>query len=70
VRVLRPDQQGVFKAESLPPGAYYIAAFEALDEENRTSPEFLEKVRSVAQQVTVAEGQNRTLTLRLSPLPQ
>lgn len=70
LRVLRPDQQGVFKAEGLPAGDYHVAAFAALDEEQRSSPEFLEKARSLAQSVTLREGQTQSLTLRLSALPQ
>jgi hypothetical protein len=70
LRVLRPDQQGVFKAEGLPAGDYYVAAFAAIDEEQRSSPEFLEKVRGIAQSVTLREGQTQSLALKLSALPQ
>jgi Carboxypeptidase regulatory-like domain len=70
VRALRADQQGGFRAEGLPAGDYYIAAFAGLDEETRTSAEVLERARGVAQQITLVEGQTRTLALRLSILPQ
>jgi hypothetical protein len=66
MRVIRPDQYGVFRAESLPPGDYLVAAFDSLDEEARTNPEFLERVRPLAQDVRLTEGQTRTVTLKLS----
>jgi hypothetical protein len=69
VRVVRADQQGAFRTEGLPAGDYYVAAFEALDDEARTSPEVLARARTVAQEVTLVEGQTRTLSLRLSALP-
>jgi hypothetical protein len=70
VRFTRADQQGTFKLEGLPAGDYYIAAFAGLDDETRTSPETLARARSVAQQITVVEGQTRSVSLRLSTLPQ
>lgn len=69
VRVVRADQQGGFRAETLPPGDYYVAAFSSLDEEARTSPEVLARARTVAQEVTLAEGQTRSVSLRLATLP-
>ena len=70
VRVVRPAQSGVYTVEALPPGEYLVAAFDSVDEEARSNPEFLEKVRGVAQDVTLAEGQTRTLNLKLSATPQ
>jgi hypothetical protein len=70
MRVARPDQQGVFKVQSMPPGEYHVVAFETIDTESRSNPEFLEKARRVAQQVTLTEGQTRSLSLKLAALPQ
>jgi protocatechuate 3,4-dioxygenase beta subunit len=69
-RVARPDQQGVFKVQSMPPGDYHVVAFESLDSESRTNPEFLEKARHVAQPLTLREGQTQSLSLKLAALPQ
>jgi hypothetical protein len=70
VRVARADQQGGFKVEGLPAGDYYVAAFSSLEDDSRTSPEVLARARSVAQQVTLVEGQTRSVSLKLSTLPQ
>jgi Carboxypeptidase regulatory-like domain len=70
IRTVRADQQGTFKAEALPPGDYYIAAFSSLDEDSRTSAETLQRARTVAQEITLAEGQTRAVSLKLSVLPQ
>jgi hypothetical protein len=69
-RAVRADQQGGFRAEALPAGDYYIAAFSSLDEDNRLSAETLQRARSVAQQITLGEGQTRSVSLKLSALPQ
>jgi hypothetical protein len=70
VRTLRPDQEGIYKVEALPPGDYLVAAFDRLDDEARSSPEFLEQIRPLAQEVTLTEGQTRSLNLKLSTLPR
>jgi uncharacterized protein YigA (DUF484 family) len=54
----------------MPPGDYHVVAFESIEAESRTNPEFLEKARHVAQQVTLTEGQTRSLSLKLAALPQ
>jgi hypothetical protein len=69
VRVARADQQGGFKVEGLPAGDYHVAAFSSLEEDSRTSPETLARARSVAQQVTLVEGQTKSVSLRLATLP-
>lgn len=70
LRVTRPDQQGVYKVEGLPPGSYHVVAFDRIEGEQRTSTEFLEQAKASAESVTLAEGQTRTLMLKLSTAPQ
>jgi hypothetical protein len=75
MRVVRPNEQGIYRIEALAPGDYHVAAFdvtayEALDEEARGSDEFRERVRSLSQRAQIVDGQTLTLNLKLSPLPQ
>src|SRR5581483_1407280 len=44
----RPDQDGRFKTQSLPPGDYYIVAVDKVETGQWTDPEFLESIRPSA----------------------
>jgi Carboxypeptidase regulatory-like domain len=64
----RADQQGVFKIPAIPPGDYFVIALSSIEPDSRMDPEFFERVSSLATAVTVAEGESRTLSLKLSAL--
>jgi hypothetical protein len=59
VRAVRTDAEGRFNVAGLPPGERYLADGEADD------PEFLERIRSSAVSFTLAEGERRTIEVRV-----
>jgi protocatechuate 3,4-dioxygenase beta subunit len=63
--LVRPDQEGRFKVRSIRPGNYYIAAVEYLDQGQWLDPEYLESLRAGASRFTIAEGETKTLDLKL-----
>jgi hypothetical protein len=65
LRTSRPDQDGRFKVSGLPPGDYYAIALDYVDSGEWTEPEFLERVRSNANEVSLNEGETKSLDLRL-----
>jgi hypothetical protein len=62
----RPDQDGRFKINGLPPGDYYIVALDQIEPGQSSDPDFLETVRSKATAVSIREGDIRTVDLKLS----
>lgn len=69
MRTARPDQQGRFKAERLPPGDYLAAAVVELDMEGGFDPEILDGLRPSAKPLRLREGETTTLQLTLPSLP-
>lgn len=69
VRPVRPDQKGVFKVQTLPPGDYLVAAVERLDSGVEWDPETLARLAPLATRVTLGEGATRTVTVKLSAFP-
>jgi Carboxypeptidase regulatory-like domain len=65
LKTSRPDQDGRFKVSGLPPGDYYAIALDYVDSGEWTEPEFLERVRSNANEVSLNEGETKSLDLRL-----
>jgi hypothetical protein len=62
VKVVRPSQDGSFRARSLPPGDYYVAATSnAPESAEAAAPEMLEKLLLRAVRVTLDEAQEKTL---------
>lgn len=62
----RPDQDGRFKVNNLPPGGYYAIAVEYVASGEWNDPDWLERVRSSATHFSLDEGAGTTLTLKLS----
>jgi protocatechuate 3,4-dioxygenase beta subunit len=62
----RLDQQGRFTIEGLPPGEYAAIALDYLEPGDERDPDLLEEWQRAATAVTLAEGEARTLDLRLS----
>ena len=65
----RPDPQGRFTIRTLRPGNYYLIAVDHLDNGQSYDPAFLESIRSSAIRVTLNEGDNQTIDLKLVAPP-
>ena len=61
------DGGGRYKMTSLPAGSYYIVAVERTEPGEWQDPEFLARVLPKATAFTVADGDTRTIDLKLSP---
>jgi hypothetical protein len=71
----RPDQNGRFTVRALPPGRYFAVALEYVEAGASNDPEFLAAVRDQATRFTIAEGEKKTLDLKIvrvdgAPSPQ
>jgi hypothetical protein len=66
VRTVRVDQNGVFRAPSLPPGERYLAvAVDYLEQGEFQDPLFLERMRGRATAFSLADGENKNVDLTL-----
>ena len=68
-RTARPDQQGQFRAEHLPPGDYLAAAVVDVDMQEVFEPDIVDGLRRVAKPFRLREDEKATLQLTLAPLP-
>jgi hypothetical protein len=66
IRAIRPNQDGRFSAKGLPPDDYYVVALDYLESGEENDPEQLEKWKGSATRVTIADGEQKTLTLKLT----
>ena len=66
VHVARPDQTGRFTISGVPEATYLAVALEYVEPGEEGNPEFLEKLKPLGTRVSVAEGEKKTLTLKLS----
>jgi hypothetical protein len=62
----RPDQEGRFKVSGLPPGDYYAVALEYVDSSEWMEPEYLERIQSKATDVSLNEGETKSVDLKLN----
>jgi hypothetical protein len=68
IRSARPDTAGRFEISALPPSSdYRIVAVQGLEEGQASDPEFLADVRDRADRLALAEGETKTVDLRLRP---
>lgn len=68
IRTGRPDTQGRFELTGLPPSPdYRVVAVQGLEEGQAYDPEFLAGQRDRAERLSLAEGETKTLELRLRP---
>ncbi len=65
VRAAQPATDGTFRIAGLPPGAYYVVAVADLDSDALGDPESLERLRQSAFKLTLADGEKRSLDLRI-----
>ena len=62
----RPDQEGQFRFNNLPPGQYYAIAVEYVAQGEWQDPEWLARAAKTASRFTLDEGATKTLDLKLS----
>jgi hypothetical protein len=65
IQTARPDQDGRFSIKSLPPETYLAIALDYIPEGDWNNPEFLEEIRAKATKVLVAEGEVKSVGLRI-----
>jgi hypothetical protein len=65
LRTGRTSQKGIFEFAGVPPGDYLLVALAAVQTWQVNDPEFLAEMKPRAERVTINEGQNAQLTLRL-----
>ena len=65
IKLARPDQQGAYQVKELPPGRYLAVAVEAMETGEESDPATLERLRPLATEFSVAEGEQRALNLKL-----
>jgi hypothetical protein len=61
----RPDQNGKYQLRGLPPGDYYLATIDPVEQGEWFDPAFLEQHRGAAARVRLDEGAVRTQELRV-----
>jgi beta-lactamase regulating signal transducer with metallopeptidase domain len=69
VRIARPDQDGRYRIEGLPPARYLAVAVDFLEKGSEWSPDTLDRLRKLGTDVRLSEGESRTLDLKVSPTP-
>jgi hypothetical protein len=62
----RPNDAGVFRITSLPPGEYFAVAVDRVDLNDWQDPDTLEGLSTLATAFALTPGDSRTLELRLS----
>jgi hypothetical protein len=65
VQLIRPSSDGKFKTTGLPPGEYFVCAATEVDDEQLYELSFLELLVPGSFKITLAEGEKRTLDLKL-----
>jgi hypothetical protein len=69
LRVTRTDQSGAFKLANLPPGEYWLAAFDSVEPGALEDDEFLKPLRSQLKKVKVDEAGAQTAALKIAAVP-
>lgn len=69
IRTARPDTNGRYSLRNLPPADdYLIIAVQNLESGQASDPEFLARAREEAKSLSLNEGENKVVDVRLSPL--
>jgi len=66
IATARPDQTGRFQIRGLPPGAYYVAVVDPLEQGEWFEPAFLDQQRGSAATVTLGEGDVKTQDFKIA----
>lgn len=62
----RPSSTGRYTVRNLPPGEYFVAAVTDVEQGDWFDPDFLERLIPAAAKLTLAEGERRTLDLKIA----
>jgi hypothetical protein len=65
IAALRPAVDGVFNAGPLPPGEYFIAAVESVEENQWFDPAFLSMLEANAMRISLVDDERRQIVLRV-----
>ena len=66
LKTARPDQDGRYKLNGLPPGEYRVIALDYVDQNEWNDPDFLERIRSKATAFSINEGEAKSIDLRIT----
>jgi len=66
LKTSRPDQDGRFKVNAIPPGEYYVIALDYVDPNDWNDPQFLDGVRAKASRFSLSEGETKSIDLRIT----
>ena len=66
VKAGQPDQDGRFKVTGLPAGDYYAVAVNYLEPGESNDPELLDRIRDRGVRFSLADGETKTLDLKIS----
>jgi len=66
LKTARPDQDGRYKVNGLPPGEYRVIALDYVDSNEWNDPEFLDRVQSRATTFSINEGEMKSVDLRIT----
>lgn len=62
----RPDQEGRFKVQHLPPGSYHAVAVEYVPQGEWGDPDLLERLKGKGKRFTLGEGGNEVVDLKVA----
>jgi hypothetical protein len=65
IAATRPDQTGHYRLRTLPPGEYYVVAVDPSEQGEWFEPAYLEQHRNGASRVQLAQGDAKTVDLRV-----
>lgn len=65
LQTARPDQDGRYKVKGLPVGDYHAIAVEYVEPGEWTDPEYLDRVRQKATNLTLGDGETKALDLKI-----
>jgi carboxypeptidase family protein len=65
LKTARPDQDGRYKVNGLPPGEYRVIAVDYVDSNDWNDPEFLERIQSRSTPFSLTDGETKSLDLRI-----
>jgi len=64
VRAVRPDQQGRYQIQGLPPGDYLAVALDYVEDGAWNEAEYLDSIRRLGHRLTLSDAESRSLTLK------